>query len=502
MGTVSKNRIKHACLGIVLFLGLTLSGCTAMMGEHPVSVEKTIIEMSLLAYNLLPTSTVSGRIVLCSLGNTGHPNVRVSLSGSWETHTVSTNNNGEFVFPNVRTGVYSLSATLDGFAFEPVQQSVTVGVTNVTNLLVTTIITWNKTFGGSGYDRANAVYQTSDCGYVVTGYSDSQQPGNREFYIMKLNMFGEVQWQRIYGGSGSENAYSFSKTSDNGFLICGYTNSSGAGLNDIALIKIDENGNQLWQKTYGGPESEAGYSIASTTDGGSVIAGFTDSYGAGDTDGWIVRTDANGDRLWDFPFGSEYAEIAYSIKPVSTGGFIIVGTKELENHDVNMWILRIDENGHQVWEKSYNNGEYSEAVDVRETSDGGFIVGGSTSAADGSCLLVKLDSSGDVQWQKPFGQSYTDFVYSIAITTDGGFITTGCSYTDIFSENDLYIVKFDSNGNIEWQRVIDGNYHHEDVARSIIQASDGGYVVAGYTQTYADKDDIWILKLNASGLTQ
>ncbi|MDD2889771.1 MAG: T9SS type A sorting domain-containing protein [bacterium] len=185
----------------------------------------------------------------------------------------------------------------------------------------------SKTFGGNGDDVGASVQQTSDGGFIVTGYTESFGVGYNDVYLIKTDALGNTLWTKTFGGTSHDNGYSVQQTQDEGFIIAGYTNSFGAGKGDIYLVRINSSGNALWTKTFGGYENDWGCSVQQTTDGGFIIAGYTESFGAGGGDVYLIRTNSSGDTLWTKTFGGEYEDCAYSVQQTFDGGFIIAGEK-------------------------------------------------------------------------------------------------------------------------------------------------------------------------------
>ena len=184
---------------------------------------------------------------------------------------------------------------------------------------------WSKTFGGSGDDKGWSVQQTGDGGFVIAGSTASSGAGGVDVYLIRTNASGNEQWSKKFGGSGYDSGDSVRQTGDGGFVIAGETTSSGAGKSDVYLIKTDASGNERWNKTFGGSGDDLGYSVRQTSDGGFVIAGWTASSGAGGVDVYLVKTDASGNEQWSKMFGGSGDDYGYSVQQTSDGGFVIAG---------------------------------------------------------------------------------------------------------------------------------------------------------------------------------
>jgi uncharacterized delta-60 repeat protein len=308
-------------------------------------------------------------------------------------------------------------------------------------------------------------------------------------------------WAKTYGGPNWDEAYSIQQTTDGGYIVAGRTHSFGAGYADIWVLKLDPNGDVQWQKTYGGPDWDTAYSIQQTSDGGYIVAGMTESFGAGYADIWVLKLDSNGDVQWQKTYGGPGNDGAYSIRQTADGGYIVSGEYSFGAGYVDIWVLKLDSNGNVQWQKTYGGPDWDTAYSIQQTSDGGYIVAGWTAsfgAGVSDLWVLKLDPNGNIQWQKTYGGSANDRAESIQQTTDGGYIVAGWTYSFGAGNFDMWVLKLDQNGNIQWQKTYGGPYG--DVATSIQQTSDGGYIVPGWTASFAvGVSDLWVLKLDANG---
>ena len=308
------------------------------------------------------------------------------------------------------------------------------------------VITWQKTYGGSYADGANSIQQTRDGGYIAAGYTKSYGAGGSDVYILKLNASGNLLWQKTFGGSGSELAYSIQQTTDGGYIVAGYTDSFGAGSSDIYVLKLDESGNATWTKTFGGSTYDYVGSIQQTTDGGYIVAGWTASSGAGDFDAYILKLDESGNTTWTKTFGGSTYDYAYSIQQTTDGGYIVAGTTlSFGAGNADGYVLKLDENGNLLWDKTFGrSGSNGEAHSIKQVADGGYIVAGTLNY---HAYVLKLDENGNLLWEKTFGGSNYDHAYSIQQTTEGGYIVAGSTSSFGSGDFDAYVLKLDENGN-------------------------------------------------------
>lgn len=385
--------------------------------------------------------------------------------------------------------------------------------------------------GGSNGDRGFAIQQTSDGNFILAGYAESDNGnvtgnhGGDDYWIVKLNSEGSIIWQKSLGGSEKDEANSIQQTSDGGYIVAGFSDSDDGdapgnyGGNDYWIVKLDGLGNLLWQKRFGGMNTDEAYSISQTTDGGYVIAGYSNS-NSGDVSGnhggfdyWVVKLDADGNLMWQKSLGGSDNDDAYSILQTTDGGFIIAGTSFSGDHDVSYnhgeqdyWIVKLNGSGDLEWQKSLGGSDIDIAYLIRQTTDGGFIVAGNSYSNDGDVIgnhgvywIVKLDATGNITWQKSLDGACTQG--DIQQTNDNGFIVVGQGDGNFNGITDYFIARLDVNGDSIWQEFFGG--HNYDVAHSVQQTSDGGFIVLGETNSnggdvsgHIGSHDYWVVKLS------
>jgi hypothetical protein len=298
---------------------------------------------------------------------------------------------------------------------------------------------------------------------------------------------------KTIGGSSDDEAWSIIQSSDGGYVVAGRTWSFGAGGRDIYLVKLDSSGNVQWTKTIGGSSYDEAWSIIQSSDGGYVVAGGTLSFGGF----YVVKLDSVGNIEWTKIIGCCGAR---SIIQSSDGGYVVAGNGPGAGGD-DFYVVKLDSSGNVQWSKTIGGSDDDVAWSIIQSSDGGYVVAGWTEsfgAGDRDMFVVKLDSSGNVQWSKTIGGSDWDEAYSIIQSSDGGYVVAGETRSFGAGNGDIYVVKLDSSGNVIWTKTIGGS--DWDEAYSIIQSSDGGYVVAGETRSFgAGNGDIYVVKLDSSG---
>jgi hypothetical protein len=359
---------------------------------------------------------------------------------------------------------------------------------------------WTKTFGGSNIDIGHSVEQTSDGGFIITGYTRSYGTmSGRNVWLIKTDTFGNEQWNNTFGGNGDDEGYCVKQTTDGGYIIAGLTNSFGAGLKDFYLVKTDSLGSLLWQRTFGGANDDEAYSVLQTNDGGFIAAGVTSSFSNGGRDVFLVKTDPSGNFVWQKNLGGLSSDGAWDIQHTSDGGFIIAGWTFSHGPGFlgNAWLLKTDSLGNEQWNKVFGGTEVDRAYSVQQTTDGGYILTGYTDSFGAGLydmLLIKTDNTGNQQWMKTFGGTGRDYGHSVQQTMDGGFIAAGYTLSFGAGGDDMYVVKTDANGNEQWSNTYGGS--SSDVAFGIRETSDGGFIITGHTLSFgAGVHDVWLIRL-------
>ena len=313
-------------------------------------------------------------------------------------------------------------------------------------------------------------------------------------------------WARTYGGNQHDRARSIEQTNDGGYIIAGSTESFGAGGSDFWILKLTSTGVIEWQFTYGGSNEECANSIKQTTDGGYIVAGYTRSFDAGYYNFWILKLTSTGVIEWQRVIGAYKNEITYSIQQTMDGGYIVGGYSDSFGiyAGLDFWILKLNPNGDIDWQKNYEGGWDDRVISIQQTSDNGYIVAGSTDSfvyGNLNFWVIKLSSTGGTEWQKVYEASLNDKLSFVQQTSEGGYIIIGSTNSYGAGAHDFWVIKLSSTGEIEWQRVFGGS--NEECANSIKQTTDGGYIVAGSTRSFGNGFyDILILKLDSSGLIE
>jgi len=359
---------------------------------------------------------------------------------------------------------------------------------------------WSRTYGGIGKDSTthSSVVETSDGGYAFAGYTASFGAGSWDFWLVKVGSHGNAQWDRTYGGGAWDEGRCVIQTSDGGYALTGYTRSFGTGDWDFWLVKTDAGGSHEWNRTYGGTGADAAFSVVQTSDGGYAIAGDTYSFGVGMADFWFVKVDANGNEQWNKTIGGGAEDAGRCVIQTSDGGYALTGyTKSFGAGGLDFWLIKADSDGNMEWNKTYGGADFEECTSFMETLDGGYALAGWTysfGAGSSDFWLVKVDSSGNEQWSKTYGGTNFDRAWSVVQASDGGYVIAGHTMSLGAGSEDMWLIKTNSTGHVEWNKTYGGT--SRDRAYTVLRTSDGGYAIAGMTESFgAGSEDMWLVKL-------
>ena len=356
---------------------------------------------------------------------------------------------------------------------------------------------WMKTYGGINSDEGYAVQQTSDGGFILTGETWLSGDDQYDVLLIKTDGNGNLVWNRTFGGTSDDVGLSVRETAQGGYIIVGYTTSFGAGGWDVWLIKTDENGEMLWNRIFGGIKDDLRFSVQQTVDFGYIITGHTSSFGAGSTDVWLIKTDDYGNKIWDVTFGGIGQDFSRSVQQTSDRGYIIAGyTQSFGAGNTDVWLIKTNSLGTMIWNTTFGGINTDWSFSVEQTTDLGYIITGVTDSfgAGGSDIwLIKTDDDGRKMWDATFGGSYDDMGTCVQQTADGGYIITGTTASFGAGGSDVWLIKTDIAGNKVWEKVFGGS--DSEFGRSVQQTTDGGYIITGdISLKSTGKNDVLLIK--------
>ncbi|MDI6839472.1 MAG: T9SS type A sorting domain-containing protein [bacterium] len=324
---------------------------------------------------------------------------------------------------------------------------------------------WTRTYGGADFDFGWSVIQTTTGEYITVGelYNESTKD---DIYLIKTGSAGNTSWTRTYGGTEYDEGRSVDTTSG-GYIIAGYTKSFGIGTPDyynVYLIKTNSDGDTIWTRTYGGSGSDRGYSVKQTSDGGYIIAGATNSYGASGYNVYLIKTDSDGNTSWEKVFGGDGNDHGRSVAQTSDGGYIIAGYTDSYGAGYDVYLIKTNSAGDTTWTRTYGGSGDDRGYSVVQTTDGGYIIAGCTKSFgigtpdSSNVYLIKTKPNGDTSWTRTYGGTGNDYGYSVAQTLDGGYIITGeKAQPGGTTEGDVYLIKVDDGSGVAEESVFEPN---------------------------------------------
>jgi hypothetical protein len=362
---------------------------------------------------------------------------------------------------------------------------------------------FQKHYGGIADDYGSRVLQMDDGGYLVASITESFGAGSRDIYLIRTNVYGDTLWNKTFGGTGSEQPNAMIKTNDGDIIIAGETSSYGAGSTDCYLLKLNQNGDTLWTRTYGGANEDGACDVIQTSDNGFILVGYSSTFTSAFGSVYVVKINSAGDTIWTKSYEKSTANIGSSIIQLADDGYFIVGQTlqpgQLQTSDC--YFIRTDAQGDTLWTKTYGGNNYDGAFQCYDCGDGLIISGTTKSFGTGNndIFLSKFDYYGNSIWYKTYGGINSDYGGSFSLTNDNGYIITGRTESFGAGNQDMYLIKTNSIGDTLWTKTFGGN--STEWGGCVKQTSDNGYIVVGNTNSYGNGYDVYLVKTNADGFS-
>ncbi|MBU0691704.1 T9SS type A sorting domain-containing protein [bacterium] len=342
---------------------------------------------------------------------------------------------------------------------------------------------WGRSYGGELDDICWSVLPVADGGFLMAGWTESYGAGDSDFWLLRTTADGDSLWSHAYGSEAEDMGFTMCQATDDGYMLAGVSSASGS--EDFWLIKVDSDGTPLWDRRYGGPLDDRCWSIQQTTDGGYILLGWTSSYGAGSDDTWLLKVDSEGDSLWSRTFGGSSIDFCYEVKQTSDGGYILTGytgSFGAVNHDI--WLIKTDANGDSLWTRMYGGSEQEEARSVVQTPDGGYLIAGwgrTLTPGNTNFIAIRTDANGDSLWGRTYGGEASDFSNTARPVMGGGYVIAGRSYSFANGLYDIWMLRINEAGDSLWSASWGGP--DADHCISLLQLPDASFVLAGLTST-------------------
>jgi hypothetical protein len=359
------------------------------------------------------------------------------------------------------------------------------------------MISWNVTYGGTGSDGGYEVIESIGGGYLVAGYSNSFSSGDLDVYVVNLDGDGNLIWEKTCGREGDDVASSIVMDESGDILVAGYMESEWAE-RDAYLIKMDSRGNILWQSVYGGYDYDGAEDIIPAGNGDFILVGYSDSFGEEEYDVWVLRIDGNGDLLWNRTFGGWNIDMGRAVAATADGGFIVVGdSSSFSEDDTDIYVLKVDGSGELVWDMTYGIYGSEIASDIIALEGGNYLISATRSLErrGGDICLLRINGNGELLWNISLEDEQEDTVNSVAVLEGGGFVLVGQSFSWEEEGLDLLIAVIDMDGEVLWIKRFQGMV--SATANSVIQDTLGNVVIAGRT---GRRTDLNVIKIEKSAI--
>ncbi|MBK6765547.1 MAG: T9SS type A sorting domain-containing protein [bacterium] len=355
---------------------------------------------------------------------------------------------------------------------------------------------WSRLYGGTGADLCKSVDETTDGGFILAGRTNFS-PSDVDAWLVKTDVNGNAEWTRMLGGGLTEDANDVVARTGGGYAMAGLTTSYGGGQEDVYFATYTAAGDPQTISYWGGASRDLANALVETSDGGFALGGETSSYGAGGADFWLIKSDAAGEDQWTQTFGGNSTDICYAIEQLADGGYALAGfTMSFGAGEADAWLVRTNSAGQMLWSRTFGWATNDVAYDMIKTSDGGFALAGHTQSGvsdDRDFYLVKTDGNGTLEWLHTYGGVFNDFCYSLQQTSDGGYILAGSSYSFGVGNDDFWLVRLSSTGALLWSRTFGGG--NGEYCESVAVTSDGGFILGGQTLSFGAIDwDIWLVR--------
>ena len=372
------------------------------------------------------------------------------------------------------------------------------------------LISFRSTVGDSeeGEKSGQWLEQIYNGDYIAAGYTSrrgAEESQGKDILLARVGVEGEKIWFHHYGGDQEDYGTCFRKSPEEGYIIAGFTGSFGGRNGDACLIRTNSRGTESWLKTYGGAERDAAHCVQTTADGGFVLAGYTESFGSGERDVYLVRTDPKGEEIWARTFGGEYRDEAHHVEQTADGGFIVAGfSTSLDSGGKHAYLIKTTAEGQEEWSASLGGSDSSGVYSVQQTSDGGYIAAGFTSPLGSEtthAYVVKTDRRGSEVWSRSAESAAggASEAFSVQQTLDGGYIIGGYT-TSVYMDRDFLLLKLAADGSETWSRTFGRDRGSEDEGFCAIQTADGGYAIVGRSAPSGEREgDVFLVKTDAQG---
>jgi uncharacterized delta-60 repeat protein len=366
-------------------------------------------------------------------------------------------------------------------------------------------LAWYRAFGGEAKDWAYAMTATWDGGVCTAGRTASQGAGREDAWLVRVDGDGRMLWNKTFGGAEIDRARAIVELADRSLVVAGATESSGAGEFDVWVFKVSADGELIWDRQFGGPATDWASALVATSDGGVAVGAYTQDVSEGPYDFWVLKLDGEGNLEWQQRFGGEQTDWSNAITATSDDGIVVVGHTESSGAGgADFWVLQLNSQGDLIWQRTFGGAKADYASAVTTTREAELLVTGMTISQGAGLFdgqIIKLTATGEVLWNKTFGGPGNDWLRAIAQTQDGNYAIAGYTDSKGAGENDVWLFKLTPDGEVIWDRTY-GDAGNE-WARALAELPDGSLALAGDTYSMgAGAADVLVLKVGADAAAE
>jgi len=366
--------------------------------------------------------------------------------------------------------------------------------------------TFIKTIGGIWDEYGISMLQTENGDFVASGFSYTTETENEDFYLLKTDINGNTIWSKTYGEELLDWSYSVTETRDGGYLMCGESNTYGTGIYGALLVKTNDLGNLEWQKKYYGDYAAEGRAVLQADEESFLFCGSTRVANSFDKDVFLVKTNLSGDTIWTRKFGGQERDFAMSMVLSNDGGIVVCGgSKSFGNGVEDIYVVKTDLDGNLLWEKTYGSHSYDAGSKIVKTQDGGYVICGPSTNSNANFLnviLLRIDADGNEIWTKYFNDTDDIWGMSVAEIPGDGYVVCGIIRKPGSDYYGVYLLKLDIDGNEEWTQEFGIAENKINSGNEIIATLDGGFAICGYTKAdvYLDYYNLLLIKTDNMGI--
>jgi hypothetical protein len=380
---------------------------------------------------------------------------------------------------------------------------VTIGLLAAGRVVYAQNAVWSRHYGGAYNEGGYACAPTADHGFMAVGSTYSYGNGDHDIYVVRLDSLGDTVWSRTFGGTATDFGRDVQVTPDSGCIVVGSTTSWGAGKEDLVILKVSSAGDLVWSKTYGGANSDEGWSVRWTHDSDLIVCGTTASSGAGYGDLWLLRLTRGGDSVWARTFGGAGGESGMAVRETNDGFIAVGATGTFGEGYSSIYAVKVNFAGDSIWAKPFGGAKADFGYAVEVSVFGDYLIAGSTASYGQGyydAYLIDVTPFGDVAWEKTYGGAKDDRGYAICNIPSGDILLAGTTESSGQGGTDMYLLRLSPIGDVVWSTTYGGT--QPDYCRGVTVDQKGNFIITGYSYSYAaGGSDLYVAELEGESPT-